>query len=149
MARWRRSSLPLSGDQARDALAVLVHDGKVAAGEVQKALKRHRHLVTDLRARLAALEEGAGKVGKRLFKDGPFPMALKAATTKRRVARKKPTISAATRKIYQQQGRYIAALRPLSKEQRAKVKAVREKSGVRTAIAAAKKMRGVVEGRSP
>jgi hypothetical protein len=32
----------------------------------------------------------------------------------------------------------MAALRPLSKEQRAKVKAIREKSGVRKAIAAAK-----------
>ena len=34
----------------------------------------------------------------------------------------------------------MAALRPLSKEQRAKVKVIREKSGVRAAIAAAKRM---------
>jgi hypothetical protein len=140
MTRRRRSSLPLSGDQARDALAVLVHDGKVAAGEVQKALKRHRHLVTDLRGKLAVLEEAAGKTGKRLFKDGPFPMAQKLRAVKRMAARRKPRISAATRKIYQQQGRYMAALRNLSKEQRAKIKAIREKSGVRAAIAAARKM---------
>jgi hypothetical protein len=36
----------------------------VAAGEVQKALKRDRHLVTDLRASLAALEAGPGSAGE-------------------------------------------------------------------------------------
>jgi len=133
----RRRSLALSGEQARHALAVLLHDGKLAVGEVQNALKRHKHLVTDLRFRLAALEEGAGKVGKRVLKDGPFPMALKTRVTKRR---RKRRISAATRKMYQQQGRYMAAVRNISKEARAKVKAIREKSGIRAAIAAAKKM---------
>jgi hypothetical protein len=137
MARQRRSTIALSAEQARQALGVLVHEGKLAAGEVQNAIKRHKHLVTDLRAKLAALEEGAGKAGRRLFKDGPFPMASKARTAKRR---RKPRISAATRKIYQQQGRYMAALRNLSKQARAKVKAIRGKSGVRTAIAAAKGM---------
>jgi hypothetical protein len=86
-----------------------------------------------LRARLAALEAGAGSLGTRLFK-GSAPVAL---TAKRR---RKPRISAATRKMYQQQGRYMAALRNLSKEQRAKVKTIREKSGVRAATAAAKRM---------
>jgi hypothetical protein len=62
MARRRRSSLGLSAEQAQQALSVLVHDGKLAAGEVQKALKRHRHLVSDLRAKLAALEQGAGRM---------------------------------------------------------------------------------------
>jgi hypothetical protein len=138
MAKRRRSFLALSGAQAQAALAVLVHEGKLAAGEVQKALKRHKHLVSDLRAKLAALEEGVGKVGKRILKDGPFPMAQKAGTAKRPAARRKPRISAATRKLYQQQGRYMAALRNLSLEQRARIKAIREKSGVRKAIAAAR-----------
>jgi hypothetical protein len=140
MTKRRRSSLALSGEHAQAALAVLIHDGKLAVGEVQNALKRHKHLVTDLRAKLAVLEEGAGKVGKRILKDGPFPMARKAKATKRRVARRKPRISAATRKMYQIQGKYLSALRPLSKAARAKVKALQEKSGVRAAIAAATKM---------
>jgi N-methylhydantoinase B/oxoprolinase/acetone carboxylase alpha subunit len=140
MARRRSSSLALSGEHAQQALAVLVHDGKLAVGEVQNALKRHRHLVTDLRAKLAALEEGAAKVGKRFFKDGPFPTARIVRTGKRKAARRKPRISAATRKIYQEQGRYMAALRNLSKEERARIKAIREKSGVRAAISAAKGM---------
>jgi hypothetical protein len=42
--------------------------------------------------------------------------------------------------MYQQQGRYMAAVRQLPKAARAKIKAVREKSGVRAAIAAAKRM---------
>ena len=137
MARQRRSSLALSGEQASAALAVLIHEGKLAAGEVQKALKRHRHLVTGLRARLAALEQGAGKAGKRLLKDGPFPMMVRKAVSAK-VRRRKPKISAATRKIYQQQGRYLAALRPLSKQARAKIKAIRVKVGVKKAIAEAK-----------
>jgi hypothetical protein len=135
MARRRRSSL-LSGQQAQAALAVLIHEGKLAAGEVRKALQRRDRLIRALRASLAALEAGVGSVGKRLFK-GSLPMARKARTAKRR---KKPRISAATRKMYQQQGRYMAALRNLSLEQRARIKGIREKSGVQAAIAAAKKM---------
>jgi hypothetical protein len=142
MARRRRSTLVLSGEQARQALAVLIHDGRVAASDAQKALERHRQLVTDLRSRLAELELDAGENTKRLFKDGPLPMARKAKMSKRPVvlkaSRKKPRISQATRKKYQLQGRYIASLRNLPKESRAKVKAIREKSGVRAAIAAAK-----------
>jgi hypothetical protein len=38
------------------------------------------------------------------------------------------------------QGRYLAAVRPLSKAKRGKVKAIRGKAGVRAAIAAAKRM---------
>jgi hypothetical protein len=139
MTRRRRSSLPLSGDQARDALAVLVHDGKVAAGEVQKALKRHRHLVSDLRASLSALETGVGSLGKRLFGDRTSRKARKARTATRKVARRKPKISEATRAKYRLQGKYLSALRNLSKGARAKVKAIRKKSGVLAAIAVAKR----------
>jgi len=135
MARRRRSSLALSGDQARAALAVLIQEGKLAAGEVRKVLQRRNRLIRNLRAKLAALEAGVVKAGRRVLKDGFFPMARKAGTAKRR---RKPRISAATRKVYQQQGRYMAALRPLSKGQRAKIKAIRKKSGIMAAIAAAK-----------
>ena len=133
MARRRRSSLVLSGEQAHQAFALLVDEGKLAVGEIRKALQRRDRLIRMLRARLAALEAGAVSVGTRLFKGS----ALVARTGKHR---RKPRISAATRKIYQQQGRYMAALRPLPKAARAKIKAIREKSGVRAAIAAAKRM---------
>jgi hypothetical protein len=136
MSRHRRPFLTLSGEQAYQAFALLVDEGKLAVGEVRRAVQRRDRLIRALRARLAALETGASSVGKRLFK-GSRSIARKARISKRR---RKPRISAATRKIYQQQGRYMAALRNLSKQQRAKIKAIREKSGVRTAIAAAKQM---------
>jgi hypothetical protein len=140
MARRRRSSLALSGDQARAALAVLIQEGKLAASEVRKVLQRRDRLIRDLRAKLANLEAGVVKAGRRVFKDGFFPMAGKRKTAKPPRARRKPRISAATRKMYQQQGRYMAAVRQLPKAGRAKIRAIREKSGVRAAIAAARKM---------
>jgi len=142
MARRRRSTPALSGAQAQAALAVLVHEGKLAAGEIRKALQRRDRLIRALRASLAALETGASSLGKRLVGDRASRKARKARTASRKVARRKPRISAATRKIYQAQGRYIATLRNLSKAARAKVKAIRAKSGVRAAVAAAKGMAG-------
>ncbi len=140
MARRRRSAPTFSAEQARQALAVLVQEGKLKAGEVRRALQRRDRLIRALRASLAALEQGVGKLGRQ-FKDSPFPMvSRKARLAKRKAARRKPRISAATRKMYRLQGKYLSALRPLSKQQRAKVKAIREKSGVQAAIAAAKGM---------
>jgi hypothetical protein len=140
VARHRRSAIALSGEHAQQALAVLVQEGKLRASEIGKALQRRDRLVRALRASLAALETGAGRLGRSMLRGVLFPLSRKASPPKREVARKKPKISAATRKIYQQQGRYMAALRFLPKEQRAKIKAIREKSGVRKAIAAAKRV---------
>ena len=140
MARRRRQSPALSGEHAQQALAILIQEGKLAAGEVKKALQRRARLIRALRASLAALEAGVVGAGRRVLKDGPFPMGRMRKAAGRRAVRKRPRISAATRKMYQQQGRYMAALRPLPKAARAKVKAIREKSGVRAAIAAAKRM---------
>jgi DNA repair exonuclease SbcCD ATPase subunit len=137
MAKRRTQSLTLSGEHARQALAVLIQEGKLAASEVKKALQRRDRLVRALRTSLAALEAGVVKVGRQ-FKDSPFALGRRAKTAKLATKRRKPRISAATRKMYQQQGRYMAAVRQLPKGDRAKVKAIREKSGVRAAIAAAK-----------
>jgi hypothetical protein len=139
MSRRRRSFLALSGQQAQAALGVLIQEGKLAAGEVRKALQRRDRLIRVLRSSLAALEAGAVKVGRQ-FKDSPLAIGRRAKTAKRLTKRRKPRISPATRKMYQQQGRYMAAVRQLPKADRAKVKAIREDSGVRAAIAAAKKM---------
>jgi hypothetical protein len=136
MAR-HRGALALSAEQARQALATLIQEGKLAASEVKKALQRRDRLVRTLRSSLAALETGAVKVGRQ-FKDSPIAIGLRAKTAKRPPKRRKPRISAATRRMYQQQGRYMAALRQLPKADRAKIKAIRETSGVRAAIAAAK-----------
>ena len=140
MAKRRRSSLALSAEQARQALAVLIQEGKLAAGEVQKALQRRDRLIRALRDRLTALGEDAGRVGRRLLKGAVFSVGRKTGATKPRAKRRKPRISAATRKMYQAQGRYMAAVRQLPKAARAKIKAIRARSGVAAATVAAKKM---------
>ena len=138
MTGRRRSALALSGEHARQAAAILIQEGKLKAADLTNALRRRDRLVRALRASLAALEAGVTRVGKQ-FMASPFPMAQKSRIRKPR-ARRKPRISAGTRKMYQQQGRYMAAVRQLPRADRAKVKTIREKSGVRAAIAAAKRM---------
>src|ERR1700693_5229455 len=96
MARRRRQSLALSGEHARQALAVLIQEGKLAAGEVRRALQRRDRLIRALRASLAALETGAVSVGKRL--KGSLRMARKARTPKRRMGSREGGVWAGTRK---------------------------------------------------
>jgi len=140
MARCRRSTLAISAEQAQQALAFLVHEGKLAANDVRKAFARREKLIREIKERMAALGvEGieAGKMArKRALK--AFRTAEKASRPARKRAKHK--ISAATRKLYRLQGKYMSVLRPLSKEARAGIKAVREKSGIDAAIAAAKRM---------
>ncbi len=141
MARRRKSTVALSADQAQKAMAVLIQEGKLTAGELWKALQRRDRLIRALRESLAALGEGAGSIGKRLFKGSLLrTRTRRVRTAGKRPARRKPRISAETRKKFQAQGRYMAALRNLSKVSRTKVKAIRKKSGVEAAISAAKQM---------
>jgi hypothetical protein len=140
MARRRKSFLALSGQQAQQALAVLIQEGKLAASEVRKALQRRDRLVRALQASLAALETGAGKVGS-FLKDRSHPKARRAGTTTRKVARRKARkISPRRRKAMQQQGRYLAAVRPLRPVDRVKVKKIRTEKGFAAAIAAARRL---------
>ena len=140
MPRRHRSSLVWSGEQAHQAFALLVDEGKLAVGEISKAFHRCDRLIRTLKAKLAALETGVGSLGKRLRGDRASRKARKARTSSRKVARKKRKISAATRAMFRLQGKYLSVLRPLSKKQRTKIKTIREKAGVRKAIAAAKRM---------
>jgi hypothetical protein len=137
MGRRRRSSLAISAEEAHQVLTFLVHEGKVAASTVQKALKHRERLILEVRERLAKLGIEGLELGTRVARRARGE--LRAAKRVSRPTRKR-AISAAARKMYQQQGRYMAALRPLSKVARKKMKAIRERSGVNTAIAAAKRM---------
>jgi hypothetical protein len=120
-----------SADRAAQALSILIHEGKLKAQDVARALRRRERLIRELTDKLSSLgheasDAAASLVGRR----GP-----------RAAGRKKPArISKALRAARQAQGRYLGAIRRLPANSRAKVKAIREKSGVRTAIAAAKKM---------
>jgi hypothetical protein len=131
----KRGGFTIRAEQAVQALNVLVSEGKLSMAEVYAALKRREKRIRDLRGQLAALE---GFVGK----DGPFPMGrVRAGRVARKTARRaKHRISASGRAAWEAQGRYMAAVRILSKAARAQIKSLREKSGVEAAIRKAKKM---------
>ena len=127
MKRRIRTTLKITAEHAAHALHLLVAEGKIAAKDVTNALKRREALIGELRKRLGALEAGA-------------MVKAKAGVKKGRGRRRQRKISAATRAKFRAQGRYMAAVRRLPTAARAKVKAIRGKSGIGAAIAAAKRM---------
>ena len=137
MAGRPRSPLAISAEQARLALSVLVAEGKLAVRDVQGALVRRERLVREIRQRLHALGvEGVELAGDiRRVATTRFEQAEKASREPRRKA-----VSAAVKATRQAQGHYLAAIRQLSEAARKQIKAIREKSGVKAAIAAAKRM---------
>jgi hypothetical protein len=131
--RRTRSALRISSQHAVQALQALVDEGKLSARDVVQALRRRERTIEDLRRRLAELVEGVSGVASRKAR------AVRRGAPQK--ARKKSSpISKAQRAAWQAQGRYMAAVRQLSAEAKAKVKAIREESGVRAAIATARKM---------
>jgi hypothetical protein len=113
--RKTRKALRLSAQHAGLALQMLIEEGRIAAGDVARALKNREKLIKELRARLAEIESVSR------------PVARKAITRAQRVAR-------------QAQGRYMAAVRSLSEDARVKIREIRKESGVDAAIKAALKM---------
>ena len=126
MRRKTKKALNLSAHHASLALQMLVEDGKVAAKDVTNALKRREKTIRDLRARLSALgEDVAASIAKTAAREGP---------------KARRAISRAQRAARQAQGRYLGAIRGLSKQARVRVKAIRAKSGIDAAIRAAAKL---------
>ena len=125
--RKNKNNLTIAADRAAHVLHILIADGKLAAKDVTNALKRREELIHELRARLAGLVGG---------KDGPFPVKK----SKRKVTRKKRRMSPARRAALRLNGRYMGLVRRLSTAQKAALKAIRGKKGVRAGIAAARKM---------
>ena len=129
MAR-RRQFPALTGDEAIAALRWLVARGQIRVAQVEDALRRRAKLVQEVRARLESLELGH----LRLFPGVEDPGGRRA----KRKPRKPP--STAQQAAWRAQERYLAAVRRLPKAARVKVRTVREKHGMRAAIAAAKRM---------
>jgi hypothetical protein len=123
-------AIQLSGHHAAQALQMLIEDGKIAGRDVINALKKREKTVEELRARLVALGEDVSN-------------AVVKATKSPRAKRARKTISKAQRTARQAQGRYMAAVRQLSKEARKTVKAIRLKSGVDAAIREARRLAAV------
>jgi len=120
----------LTGRHAAYALQMLIEDGKIAGRDVVQALKRREKTVRDLRARLTALGEDVSK------------SVVRAANGSARIQKARKQISKAQRTARQAQGRYMAAVRQLSKDARKKVKVIRAKSGVDAAIREARRLAG-------
>jgi hypothetical protein len=128
-----RKKAPLPKLSAEDALAALrwLHaTGVVTAKQIAGALRKREELVEEIRQRLEAL----GGHGAR-FLTGVAALKRPPAAIRRR--RK---ISVRAQAVWRAQGRYMAAVRRLSKANRAKVKRIREAKGVAEAIAAARRM---------
>ncbi len=130
MKRKTNETLNITADRAAQVLHILIAEGKLTAKHVSDALKRREELIHDLRERLAALEQGAVSAVERA---GRRVARTVTRTAKRRMS---PARSAAL-KLH---GRYLGHIRTLPKASKAKVKAIREKSGVHAAINAAKKL---------
>ena len=130
MKRKTRLALRINTAHAVHTLHLLIAEGKIAATDIAGALKRREKMIRDLRQRLVALEQGAVSAMRRTGR-----------TLARKAARKpKRKMTAARRAALKLHGQYLGTVRPLSKANRAKVKAIRVKSGVRAAIAAARRM---------
>jgi hypothetical protein len=143
LARRRRSSLPVTAEQAHQALSFLIHEGKLAASEVRRAFDRREKLVREIKERLAQVGVEGLQLTTRLAKGArrKIRAARKAARSTRRTSR--PTrkrVSAVRKAAMVRQGKYLAALRPLSAQDRAKVKAVLKSKGWSAAMAEAKRM---------
>lgn len=117
------------------ALHMLLDEGKIAAADVGRALKRREKLIRELRARLAALENASRPVARRLASAG-------RKAVRRAVPRARKAITRAQKAARQAQGRYMAAVRRLSEDARVKIREIRKESGVDAAIKAALKMAG-------
>jgi hypothetical protein len=136
--RIMRGQLTLNDGQARQALAMLLSEGKIKGSDIRVALAGHRKRVEELRAELRRLEGG----------DGQFPMDRVGARRPRpktaRVSpvRKAKRVSPKRRRAMRQQGRYLGAVGQLRPADRAKVKAVRAEKGFTAAIAEARRLMG-------
>ena len=132
MRRKTRKALKLSAEHASAALQMLLAEGKIAAADVARALKRREKLIREMRARLAALESASAPAARRIA-------AASRKAVRRAAPKARKAITRAQRIARQAQGRYLAAIRSLSKEAKAKIQEIRKESGVDAAIRAALK----------
>jgi hypothetical protein len=128
-----RKKAPFPKLSAEDALATLrwLHaTGVVTAKQIAGALRKRKELVEEIRRRL---EELGGRGARFLTSVAEL---RRPPTPKRRRRKVSPNARAA----WKAQGRYLGAVRQLSKANRIKVKAIRETKGIRAALSAAKEL---------
>lgn len=128
--------MKFSPSQAHYALSVLMSQGKLKVAHIRKALKNREQEIRGLRERLAALEQfSPGASAAR----GPRRATRPArAAGKKRVRRIK--MSPRVRALRKLQGKYMGYVRRLKPAEKARVRSVREKQGMASAIRLAKSL---------
>ena len=132
-----RKKAPFPKLRAEDALAALrtLHaTSVVTARQIAAALRKRKNLVGEIRRRLEDLTRLQGLGGDRAR------FLTSSAALRRPSKRRHRKASAKAVAAWKAQGRYLAAVRRLSKTDRAKVKKIREARGVKVAIAAARRL---------
>jgi hypothetical protein len=124
----------LSAEDAHTALRWLHVTGAVTAKQIVAALREREDLVEEIRRRLEELTRLQGIGGDRAR------FLTSSAALRRPSRRRHRKASTEAVAAWRAQGRYLAAVRRLSKAHRRKVKRIREAKGVGAAIAAAKKI---------
>jgi hypothetical protein len=124
----------LTPDEAHYVLHALLENGGVRASQVDRTLRGRNEEIRKLRERLAALEglsdgRSTGRSGRR--------GAKKPARTR---ARRK--LSPKVRALRRLQGRYMGLVRGLKPAQKSRVRTVREKQGMASAIRLAASLAG-------
>lgn len=121
-----------SAEESRKILSVLIDGRHVTVNQARAALKKFDRTVADLKSRLAALESGTASPGGRRTR-----ARVRRKTTLTRRPRK---VSARRKKSMRDQGRYLAAVRPLKKSDRAKIKKIRAEKGLAAALKEARRL---------
>jgi hypothetical protein len=127
-----------TAEDSRKILAILIATRRVTANQAQAALKTFDRTVSELRTQLATLEGetfpaprgGARRRATRRSKASPQQAA----------ARHPRRISPQREKTMRDQGRYLTAIRPLSKADRVKIKKIRADHGLPTAFEEARRL---------
>ncbi len=133
MRRKTKKALELSAHHAGMALQMLIEEGKIAAGDIARALKNREKMIKTLRAKLAELETASRPAARKIASAG-------RKAVRRAAPRVRKAITQAQKTARQAQGRYMSAIRRLSAEAKSKIKEIRKQSGVDAAIRAAMKM---------
>jgi hypothetical protein len=94
-----------------------------------------------INAEIQSIRRSLASMGRALARLGPSLEAAARASKSAVPARRKRTLSPERRAALVLQGQYIGHIRMLSPRQQARVKALREKKGVRAAIRYAKGLR--------
>ena len=114
-------TMKLSAEQAHYVLDTLMAQGRVRWSHIQKVLKGRLEEIQKLRERLVSLEKLVGRAA---------PAKPRRPTRKR--ARR--ALSPKTRALRRLQGKYMGYVRNLKAAKKARVRAVREKQGIKAAI---------------